>query len=321
MVDSAMKAVVYHDYGSPDVLECQEIEKPVVTDDQVLVRVRASSLNWHDWHFLTGRPFLARLMAGLRKPKDRVLGIDLAGRVEAVGANVEQFRPGDEVFGSSSHGCFAEYVCVPEGDVVLKPAGLTFEGAAAVPGAAITALHGLRDHGQIRAGQEVLINGASGGVGTFAVQLAKSFGAQVTGVCSTRNLDLVRTIGADQVIDYTQEDFTQTGRRYDLIFDVVAKRSFSDCRRALSPQGIYVTTEFSPHLALAGLWHSMTGKQKMVPLLPKPPNQAELLLIKEYLEGGQVRPIIDRCYALSELPDALRYLEHGHARGKVVIAV
>jgi NADPH:quinone reductase-like Zn-dependent oxidoreductase len=316
-----MKAMVYHRYGSPDVLELQEIEEPVVNDDQVLVRVHAASVNWLDWHFLTGTPFLARLMAGLRKPKHEVLGIDLAGRVEAVGANVRQFQPGDEVYGSSSHGCFAEYVCVSEAEVVTKPANMSFEQVAAVPGAACPALQGLRDHGQIQPGQRVLINGASGGVGTFAVQIAKAFGAKVTGVCSTRNTGLVRSIGADQVVDYTQEDFTQTGERYDLIFDVVAKRSFSDCKRALNPQGIYITTAFSPVLALGGLWKSMTGNQKMVPLPPKPPNKTDLVFMKELLEAGKVTPTIDRRYSLSELPDALRYLEKGHARGKVIITM
>jgi NADPH:quinone reductase-like Zn-dependent oxidoreductase len=314
-----MKAVVYHEYGSPDVLELQEIEKPVVNDDQVLVRAHAASVNWLDWHFLMGTPFLARLMAGLRKPKHEVLGIDVAGRVEAVGANVTQFQPGDEVFGSSSHGCFAEYACVSEAHLALKPDSMTFEEVAAVPGAATPALQGLRDHGQIQPGQKVLINGASGGVGTFAVQLAKSFGAEVTGVCSTRNTGPVRSIGADQVVDYTQEDFTQTGERYDLIFDVLAKRSFSDCKRALKPRGIYVTTAFSPVLALGGLWKSMTGNQKMVPLPPKPPNKTDLVFMKELLEARKVTPTIDRRYSLSELPDALRYLERGHAQGKVVI--
>ena len=259
--------------------------------------------------------------AGLLKPKNKVLGIDVAGRVEAVGADVTQFQPGDEVFGSSTHGCFAEYVCVSEEGVVTKPANMTFDQVAAVPGAACPALQALRDHGQIQPGQKVLINGSSGGVGTFAVQIAKSFGAQVTGVCSTRNLELVRSIGADQVIDYTQEDFTQTGQRYDLIFDAVAKRTFSDCKRAMSPHGIYVTTEFLPLLALEGLWKSMTGSQKMVPLPPKAPAKGDLVFMKELLEAGQVTPVIDRHYTLSELPDALRYLEKGHARGKVVITM
>ncbi len=290
-------------------------------DDEVLVNVHATSVNWHDWHFLTGTPFLARIMAGLLKPKNKVLGIDVAGRVEAVGANVTQFQPGDEVFGSNRHGCFAEYVCVSEEGVVTKPANMTFEEVAAVPGAALTALQALRDHGQIQRGQKVLINGASGGVGTFAVQIAKSLGAEVTGVCSTRNVDLVRAIGADQVIDYTLEDFTQNGERYDLIFDAARKRSFSDCKRVLRPQGIYVTTEFSPVLALGGLWKSMTGNQKMVPLLAKAPNKMDLVFMRELLEGGEVAPTIDRRYSLSELPDALRYLEKGHAQGKVVITI
>jgi NADPH:quinone reductase-like Zn-dependent oxidoreductase len=300
----------------------QEIEMPAVKDDKVLVKVHAASVNWHDVHFLTGTPFMARIMAGgLLKPKNRVLGSDVAGRVEAVGANVRQFRPGDEVFGSTKHGCFAEYVCVSEEEVVTKPANLTFEEAAAVGAAASTALQGLRDAGQIKRGQQVLINGASGGVGTFAVQIAKSFGAIVTGVCSTRNLDMVRSIGVDQVIDYTQEDFTRNEQRYGLIFDVVAKRSFSDCKRVLSAKGIYVTTEFSPALALAGLRASMTGDKKLVALLAKPPSKRDLVLMKELLEGGQVRPVIDRRYTLSEVREALRYLSKSHARGKVVITM
>ena len=316
-----MKAMVYHNYGSPDVLELQEIAKPIIKNNDVRVRVLAASVNWLDWHFLTGAPFLARIMAGLLKPKHKVLGIDLAGQVEAVGTNVTQFQPGDEVFGSTDHGCFAEYVCVSEVEVVKKPANMTFEEVAAVPGAAVTALHVLRDHGQIQPGQKVLINGASGGVGTFAVQIAKSFGAEVAGVCSTRNLNMVRSIGADWVVDYTQEDFTQNGQLYDLIFDAVAKRSFSDCKRALKPQGIYITTEFSPALALGGLWKSITGSKRMIPLPPKPPNKTDQVFLKELLESGKVAPVIDRCYPLNEVPEALRYLAKGHARGKVVISV
>ena len=317
-----MKAMVYHEYGSLDNLELQEVEKPAVKDDEVLVKVHATSVNWHDWHFLTGTPFLARIMAGgLLKPKNNVLGSDLAGQVEAVGPGVKQFRPGDEVFGSTGHGCFAEYVTVSEDKVVTKPASIPFEEAAAAGAAASVALQGLRDAGQIGSGQHVLINGASGGVGTFAVQIAKAFGAQVTGVCSTRNLDLVRSIGADQVIDYTQEDFVRKGERYDLIFDVVAKRSFSDCRPALGPRGNYLTTEFSPLLALRGLWTSITGDKKMVPFLAKPPNKGDLVFMKELLEGGKVKPVIDSRYALSEVPDALRHLKGGHARGKIIITM
>jgi NADPH:quinone reductase-like Zn-dependent oxidoreductase len=316
-----MKAMIYDEYGSPGNLELGEIEIPAAMDDEVLVEVHAASVNWLDWHFLTGTPFLARFMAGLLKPKYKVLGIDMAGRVEAVGANVTQFQPGDEVFGSSSHGCFAEYVCVSEAGVAAKPANLTFEEAAAVPGAATPALQALRDQGGVQPGDKLLINGASGGVGTFAVQIARSFGAVVTGVCSTRNLDMVRSIGADQVIDYTEEDFTQSEQRYDLIFDTVAKRSFSDCIRVLNPEGIYITSEFSPLLVLEGLWKSMTGNVKMVPLPPKPPSKSDLVFIKYLLEGGEVTPIIDRRYPLSEVPNALRHLEKGHAQGKIVITM
>ena len=318
-----MKAMVYHDYGSPDNLELQEIEKPAVGDDEVLVKVRAASMNWHDWHFLTGKPFLARIMAGgLLRPKHKILGSDLAGRVEAVGRDVKQFQPGDEVFGSLGNGgAFAEYVCAREEELQPKPATITFEEAAAAGAAAFVALQGLRDKGGIKPGQKVLINGASGGMGTFAVQIAKSYGAEVTGVCSTRNLDLVRSIGADRVVDYTQEDCTRAGERYDLIFDVVAKLLFSDCERVLGPGGVYVSTEFSPVLALRGLWTSMTGDKKMVPFLAKPPSKEDLVFIKELLGAGEVKPVIDRRYPLSEVPEALRYLAEGHARGKVVITM
>ncbi len=318
-----MKAMVYREYGSPDNLEMQEVDVPAIQDDQVLVKVHAASVNALDWHFLTGRPFLARIMAGgLLRPKQGVLGVDLAGRVEAVGAGITRFQPGDEVFGGcGSGGAFAEYACAGEEELQMKPANVTFEEAAAAGAAAHTALQGLRDGGQIQAGQKVLINGASGGVGTFAVQIAKSFGASVTGVCSTGNLDMVRSIGADQVIDYTQKDFTQSEQRYDLIFDVAARLSFSDCKRALAPQGIYVTTEFSPALLLGGLWASMTGDKKLVSQLAKPPNEGDWAFMKGLLERGSVAPVVDRRYTLSEVPEALRYLGEGHARGKVVITV
>ena len=264
-----MKAIVRYSYGSPDILELAEIEKPTPKDDEVLIKVHAASVNAMDYRFLTGTPYLARIMAGLLKPKHKVLGLDVAGRVEAVGANFKQFQVGDEVFALSFNlGTFAEYVCVPESQLVmvLKPPGMSFEEAASVPFSALSAQTCLRDLGQIQPGQKVLINGASGAVGTFAVQIAKSFGADVTGVCSTRNLDMVRSIGADQVIDYTQEDFARSEGRYDLIFDAVRKRSFSDCKRALVPQGIYVTTAASPALLLQQQWISMTGSQKMVPM-------------------------------------------------------
>ena len=314
-----MKAMIYHEYGSPDQLDLGEMEKPLIKEDEVLVEVQASSLNWLDWHFLTGTPYLARIMAGVLKPKYKILGIDFAGRVEAVGSTVTQFNIGDDVFGSTSHGCFAEYVGVTEEEVVSKPTNITFGEAAAVPGAAIPALQALRDHGQLQPGQKVLINGASGGLGTFAVQIAKAMEAEVTGVCSTRNLDMVRSIGADHVIDYAQEDYTQNIGQYDLIFDAVAKRSFLDSKPALKPRGIYVTTAFSLVLALKGSWNSMIGDQKMIPLPPKPPNQSDLELLKELLESGSVKPVIDRTYPLSEVPEALRYLETDHVRGKIVI--
>jgi NADPH:quinone reductase-like Zn-dependent oxidoreductase len=316
-----MKAIVYDNYGPPDVLQLMEIDKPNPRDDEVQVRVHATSINWIDWHFLMGSPFLVRLMAGLFKPTNKVLGIDLAGRVEAVGAKVTQIQPGEEVFGSTRHGCFAECVCVSEVEVITKPVNLTFEEAAAVPGAAIPALQALRDQRQIQPGQKVLINGASGGVGTFAVQIAKSYGAEVTGVCGSRNVEMVRTIGANHVIDYTQEDFSQYGQRYDLIFDAVAKRSFSECKDSLKPNGIYITSEFSPFLVLQGKWASMIGGVKMAPLPPKPPSRKDLDYLKERLEAEKIKPVIDRRYALSDIPEALKYLARGHARGKIVISV
>lgn len=318
-----MKAMVYQHYGSPDNLELQEVEMPGVQDDQVLVKVQAASVNALDWHFLTGSPFLARVMnGGLRKPKQKILGVDLAGRVEATGRSVTRFRPGDEEFGGCGNGgAFAGYACAAEAELQPKPANVTFEEAAATGAAAHTALQGLRDGGEIKARQSVLINGASGGVGTFAVQIAKSFGATVSAVCSTRNVDMVRSIGADQVMDYTEEDFTQGGQRYDLVFDVAAKLSFADCKRVLSPRGVYVTTEFSPALVLGGMWASWTGGQRLVSQLAKPPNEDDWEFMRELLEQGQIRPVIDRRYTLSEVPQALLYVGQGHARGKVVITM
>jgi NADPH:quinone reductase-like Zn-dependent oxidoreductase len=311
-----MKAVVYEKYGPPDVLELQEVDTPTVTDSEVLVRVHAASVNPLDWHFLRGTPFVVRIWAGLVRPKRKILGADVAGRVEAVGGKVTRFQPGDEIFGMKS-GAFAEYLCVPEEGVVLKPANLTYEEAAAVPVAALTALQGLRDKGQIQPGHKVLINGASGGVGTFAVQIAKSFGAEVTGVCSARNLDMVRSIGADRVIDYSEEDFTQTDVLYDLILDAVGNHPLSDCRRALHANGIYVAVAGS---VVRALWIAMTGRKRMVSMLTKS-NREDLCFMKERLETGKVTPVIDRRYPLREVAEALRYLEEGHARGKVVITV
>ena len=315
-----MKAIVYYNYGSPDVLELKEIEKPIVNDDEVLVKVHAAAVTPYDWHFLTGTPYMARVMAGLFKPKNNILGFDMAGRIEAVGKDIEKFQPDDEVFGRCSGG-YAEYTCAPVTELYLKPNDMSFEEAAAVPLSVFTSLICLCDLGQIKSGQKVLINGASGGVGTVAVPIAKSFGAEVTGVCSTRNLGLVHSIGADRVIDYTREDFTQEEAYYDLIFDAVGKSSFSDCKRALSPKGIYVTTAFSPTLAIQGWWISMTGNCKMIPMPPKAPSWQIRELFEKILEKGKLKPVIDRCYALNEVPEAFRYYEKGHTRGRVVIKI
>lgn len=317
-----MKAIVYEKYGSPEVLELKEIDKPTVKDDEVLVEVHASALTPMDWHFMSGTPFMARLMAGLFGPKNKVLGTQFAGQVEAVGGSVTRFKSGDEVFGMSTNcGGFAEYVCIAEGEAYPKPTGMSFEEAAAAFFSAITALICLRGSGKLESGQNVLINGASGGVGTLAVQIAKSLDAQVTGVCSTRNLDLVRSLGADQVIDYTQVDFTQSEARYDLIFDAAGKRSFSDCRRVLAPQGIYVTTEFSPALAIQGKWVSLTGDQKMIPMVPAAPNPEIKELFEQLLASGNLKPIIDCSYPLRETREAFRYFEKGKVQGRVVITI
>ena len=325
-----MKAIVYTKYGPPDVLDLEEVREPTPRDDEVLLKVHAASANARDWRLLRADPFLVRLMGGgLLKPKHNTLGSDIAGRVEALGGNVKQFQPGDEVFGDLSGGGFggggfAEYVCASEDALALKPASLTFEEAAAAPMAAVTALQGLRDKGRIQPGQKVLINGASGGVGTLAVQIAKSFGAEVTGVCSTRKSDMVRSIGADHVIDYTQEDFTRNGQRYDLILAVNGYRPISDYKRALNAKGIYVMVGGSTaqifQALLLGPWMSMTGSKKMGALSAKP-DQEDLVFVKELVEAGKVIPVIDRRYPLSGVAEALRYLEEGHARGKVVITV
>lgn len=311
-----MKAMVFHGYGSPDVLKLEDVEKPVPGDHDVLIEVRAASVNPLDWHLLRGSPFPVRLMSGMLKPKFNILGVDAAGRVEAVGQRVTRFQPGDELFGSRL-GSFAEYLCLPESKAALKPPGVSYEAAAAVPVAAITALQGLRDKGQIRAGHKVLINGASGGVGTFAVQIAKWFDTEVTAVCSTRNLELVRSVGSDHTVDYTQTDFAHADRHYDLIFDVVGKRSFADCKRALNPQGVFV----SMGMSFMGLARSMAASQRMVLMGMANINEVDLELLKELLEAGKIAPVIDRRYALSDVPEAIRYLETERARGKVVISM
>ena len=316
-----MKAILYSTFGPPDVLRLQEVEKPVPKDREILIEVRAASVNPYDWRHLRADPFFIRLMgAGLLKPKHRILGADVAGRVEAVGGGVEQFRPGDEVFGDGGYGAFAEYVCVGETKVVPKPAGLTFEEAAAVPMAGLTALQGLRDKGRIRAGQKVLVNGASGGVGSFAVQIAKAFETEVTGVCSAAKMDLVRSLGADHVVDYAREDVTRGGRRYDLIFDVAAYRSASRYAAILSPGGVYVVAGGSMARIFQAMLKSLAGA-RTVQFLAAKVDQEDLRSLVTLLQAGRVKPIVDRCFPLEETAEALRYLETGHARGKVVITV
>jgi NADPH:quinone reductase-like Zn-dependent oxidoreductase len=324
-----MKAIVQETYGSADVLELREIDKPVVGDDDVLVRVRAAGLDPGVWHLTTGLPYLVRIMGyGLRKPKARVRGRDLAGRVEAVGKNVTQFQPGDEVFGTCDDGSFAEHACARADRFAPKPANLSFEQAAAVPVSACTALQGLHDKGQVQPGQKVLIIGAAGGVGSFAVQLAKAFGAEVTGVCSTTKADLVRSIGADHVIDYTREDFADGRQRYDVILDTAGRRSLSHLRRALTSRGTLVLVGGEGGGRWTGgfersLWALMLSPfvgQKLRALVSTE-REEDLQSLRELIEAGKVTPVIDRTYALSEVPDAIRYLEEGHARGKVVITV
>jgi NADPH:quinone reductase-like Zn-dependent oxidoreductase len=338
-----MKAIVYYKYGSPDVLQCAELEKPVPGDDAVLIKVRAASVNPLDCGSLNGVPYIFRIMFGMSSPTAKQpgrLGVDVAGEVEAVGKKVTQFKPGDEVFGVCiddpqtsgakvwihRQGTLAEYVCAPEATLARKPDNVTFEQAASAPVAAFTALQGLCDKGQIRPGQAVLINGAAGGVGTLAVQIAKSLGAEVTGVCSTTNVEMVRSIGANHVIDYTQEDFTARGRRYDLIFDCVGNHSLSECRRALKPKGRCVLVGDLSGRGMAGIMArliavlalSRLASRKVVTFLARP-NKADLTSIYELMKSGELKPVIDKCYSLNETPDAVRYLAAKHARGKVVI--
>lgn len=322
-----MKAIISDKYGSPDILQLKEVNKPIPEDNQVLVKIHAASVNYGNLVLLKGQPFMARFAFGLLKPKYSIPGGDISGRVEAVGKNVKQFQPGDDVFGDLS-GCrwsgFAEYVSVPENALAQKPANLSFEEAAAVPMAAVTALQALRK-GKIQSGQKVLINGASGGVGTFAVQIAKSFGAEVTGVCSTRNLDILRSIGADYCIDYTKEDFTKKTQRYDLILAVNGYQPISAYKRTLTSNGSYVMVGGSGaqliELMFLGPFISLTGSKKMGSVLQRA-NQKDLIFMKELLEAGKVKPVIDRYYnELSEVPDALRYFDEGHAQGKVVITI
>jgi NADPH:quinone reductase-like Zn-dependent oxidoreductase len=323
-----MKAIIYRDYGPPEVLRCVEIEKPGPREHEVLIRVRAASANPIDWHFMRGEPRILRLGAGLGRPRNPRLGFDVAGEVESIGPNVTRFKPGDEVFGAC-RGAFAEYVCVSERTLVAKPAEVSFEQAAAVPVAALTALQGLRDKGRIRPGQSVLINGASGGVGTFAVQIAKSFGADVTGVCSTRNVELVRSLGADRVVDYTRDDFTRGPRRYDVILDCVGNHPFSARRRVLTPDGVCVMVG-GPNEGrwlgpMAGLLKaallSRFMRQKFVMILAQVGKNRDLALLCDFLRTGQVTPVVDRCYPLTAAAEAIRYLETGRVRGKLVVTI
>jgi len=322
-----MKAIVYHCYGSTDVLEYVDIERPVPADDEVLVRIHAASVNPLDWHYMRGSPYIMRLMSGLGAPTDTSMGVDFSGTVEAIGKNVKRFQPGDAVFGAVG-GAFGEYVTIPESRaLVLKPANMTFSQAAAVPIAGVTALQALRDLGKIEPGQKVLINGASGGVGTFAVQIAKAYGAEVTGVCSTRNVEMVRSIGADHVIDYTQEDYTRSGERYDLIIDNVGNRSLLANRQVLGPDGVMVIVG-----AAKGNWIgpvfvvikapvlSMFVGQEFVSIMAELGND-DLATLADLMLAGKLSPVIDRSYRLSEVPAAISYSEEGHARGKIIISL
>jgi NADPH:quinone reductase-like Zn-dependent oxidoreductase len=333
-----MKAIVQHRYGNASSLLLTEVEKPVPADGEVLVRVHASSVNARDWHLMRGDPYLARLalreVFGFRGPKNAIRGSDLAGRVEAVGRSVTRFQPGDEVFGDARDldGAFAEYVCVPEGQLAPKPANLTFEQAATVPIAGATALLGLRETARVQPGQRVLVNGASGGVGTFAVQIGKALGAEVTGVCSTRNVDLVRSLGADHVVDYRRDDFARASERYDVVFDLVANRSLADLRRVLTPAGTLVlsgggVSGARPHvvgpmaLVIAGQLVARFVRQRVVVLNNVPPRADTLAALRELIESGEVTPAVDRTYKLAEVAAAVRYLQFDHARAKVAITV
>ena len=321
-----MKAIVQDKYGSPDVLELKDIDRPVASDNEVLVRVRAAGVNIGNWHLLRGVPYAMRPAVGLLRPKRKVPGLDLAGQVEAVGRAVTQLQPGEEVFGWCD-GAFAEYACTDENSLLAKPANLTLEQSAVVGDSAFTALNAVRDQGKVEPGQKVLINGASGGVGTFAVQIAKAFGADVTGVCSTRNVELVRSIGADRVIDYTREDFRQDRQRYDVMFDLVGNHSLSDCRGSLTPSGTYVLVG----VAHMGRWFGLARQIKVLSSSPFVRQQMRIFLtkhtkedlavLKELVEAGKVTPVVDRHFQLSEASEALRYQGEGHPRGKIVIVV
>jgi NADPH:quinone reductase-like Zn-dependent oxidoreductase len=317
-----MKAVIYEKYGSPEVLELREIDKPSVVDDEILVKIHAASIQQTDIRFRTGTPFLARVLAGLLKPKNQILGCDYSGIIEATGKNINEYNVGDDVYGQldARTGTHAEYISVSTKEVSPKPKNLTFVEAASVGVAGTIALQCLRDHGKIQQGQKVLINGASGGIGTFAVQIAKSFDTEVTGVCSTTNLEMVKSIGADHVIDYTKEDFTERVDEYDIIFDAVRKNTFANCKNALTSKGIYVTTEFGPTIMLQMKMNSNPNGKRMVGMLMKV-DMEDLAFLSELIEAGKIKPVIDRTYPLEEIADAHRYVEKGHAKGKVIIEI
>ena len=317
-----MKAVVYEKYGSPEVLELREINKPNSGDDEILVKIHAASIQQTDIRFRTGTPYMARILAGMFKPKNQILGCDYSGIVEATGKNVTEYNIGDEVFGQLEKrtGTHAEYISASMNEAHPKPKNLTFEEASSIGVAGTMALQCLRDHGEIQRGQKVLINGASGGIGTFAVQIAKSYDTEVTGVCSATNLELVKSIGADHVIDYTKEDLTKRVDEYDIIFDAVRKNTFANCKNALSSKGIYVTTEFGPSIMLQMKMNSNPNGKRMVGMLGKI-DPEDLVFLTELIEAGKIRPVIDRTYPLEEITDAHRYVEKGHAKGKVIIEI
>ena len=315
-----MRAITRDSYGPPDVLRLQEVEKPIPKDDEILMKVHSASVNHADSHGIRGTPFIARIiLGGLIKPKVKILGYDFAGQVKSVGKGVSEVKPGDEVFGTSKKaGGFAEYLCTTEDLTLIKPPNVSFEDAASAPAAGVVALQCLKKYGELQSGQDVLINGASGGIGTYAVQIAKLLEANVTGVCSSTNLDLVLSIGADEVIDYKKVNFTQSEHRYDLVFDAVAKSSFSESKPVLKPNGRYITTAFSPGLALKA--KMVRGDKKLIPILASPA-KSDLIFLKDHLESGKLKPIIDRRYNLEQVPDAIRYLEEGHVKGKLIINV
>jgi NADPH:quinone reductase-like Zn-dependent oxidoreductase len=324
-----MKAIVYEEYGPPDVLQLDDVDKPVPEDNEVLVKIHATTVTTAGIAVLEGSPFLARIDSGLSKPKNPILGVELAGEIESIGADVKRFNVGDQVYAYSGQGAFAEYICLPEdpesGVVVIKPANMTYEEAAAAPDGAITALHFLRDKGNIESGSKVLINGASGSIGTFAVQLAKYYGAEVTGVCSTANLELVKSLGADQVIDYTNQDFAKNGLTYDIIFDTVNKSSYSHCKNSLTQTGVYLTTYPTLAIIFQMLWTSIVGSKKAVVgfagLRPNSEKTETLIYLKDLIEAGEIKSVIDRTYPLEETAEAHRYVAKGHKKGNVVITV